>query len=249
MIKSRAIPVFAVIALILSATLEISAYPAIELKYDDGESDASYNLYISGEGWVAYAVEFTPPELPWVLTAVRICYGTGGLGKEVLRIEIWDPKRRTYFTYNVTFIRDSGCYIRDIPDVMINFTPFYLVVLLEWWEGGLLSPRINADCDTPAGRSYKASVVGGNVLREKLRCNLMIGAIGTSLDTYAGEPLTPVVLGNMRDELSSISTKVSSLERGLSNVTVRIDRLEKDLSSEVSNIERRISNIERDVSA
>ncbi|MEM4029947.1 MAG: hypothetical protein QXO02_08640 [Thermofilaceae archaeon] len=196
MVKSRAFPVFAVIALILSAALESPAYPAIELKYDSGEADIPYDLYISREGWVAYAVEFYPPELPWVLTAVRICYGKGGFGKEVLRIEVWDASLRTYFTYNVTFEKD-GCLIRDIPDVMINFTPFYIVVLLEQWEGGWLSPRINADCDTPAGRSYKASVVGGNILREKLKCNLMIGAIGTSLDAYAGEPLTPVVLGRV----------------------------------------------------
>ncbi|MEM1913402.1 MAG: hypothetical protein QW067_09705 [Thermofilaceae archaeon] len=235
MVKLRAVPVFAVIILILSATLESSAYPAIELKYDDGESDTSYNLYVSREGWVAYAVEFYPPELPWVLTAVRICYWKGSLGKEVLRIEIWDPERRTYFTYNVTF-DTSGCLIRDIPDVMINFTPFYIVVLLEWWEGGWLSPSIGVDCDTPAGKSYKASVVGGNILREKLKCNLMIRAIGTSLDAYAGEPLTPVVLGNMREELSSISTKVSSLERDLSNVTAKITMLEKDLSSRISRL-------------
>ncbi|MEM4455401.1 MAG: hypothetical protein QXH65_07570 [Thermofilaceae archaeon] len=196
MVKSRAFPVFAVIALILSAALESPAYPAIELKYDDGESDTLYNLYVDKEGWVAYAVEFYPPQLPWVLTAVRICYVRGGFGKEILRVEIWDPKLRTYFTYNVTFDKD-GCLIKDVPDVMINFTPFYLVVLLERWEGGWLRPSIGADCDTPAGRSYKASVVGGNVLQEKLKCNLMIGAVGTSLDAYAGESLTPVVLGRV----------------------------------------------------
>ncbi|MEM4687830.1 MAG: hypothetical protein QXH65_01720 [Thermofilaceae archaeon] len=235
MVKLRAVPVFAVIALILSAALESSAYPAIELKYDDGESDTSYNLYVDREGWVAYAVEFTPPELPWVLTAVRICYWKGGFGKEVVRIEIWDAERRTYFTYNVTF-DTSGCLIRDIPDVMVNFTPFYVVILLEWWEGGWLSPSIGVDCDTPAGKSYKASVVGGNILREKLKCNLMIRAIGTSLDAYAGKPLTPVVLGNMREELSSISTKVSSLEQDLSNVTAKITMLEKDLSSRISRL-------------
>ncbi|MEM0307750.1 MAG: hypothetical protein QXO64_02285 [Thermofilaceae archaeon] len=242
MVKSRAFPVFAVIILILSATLESSAYPAIELKYDDGEPDTYYD-FTRG---VVYAVEFTPPSLPWVLTAIRVYLDAWGNG--VLRIEVWDPNLRTYFVYRAELFLQQNIWLTvDIPDLMINFTPFFIVIQLE--KEGAIHPYMRVDTDAPAGRSYLAGIVGGNILYEKLRGNLMIRAVGTSLDAYAGEPLTPVVLGNMREELSSISTKVSSLERGLSNVTVRIDRLERDLSSGVSNIERRVSNIERDVSA
>ncbi|MEM2409906.1 MAG: hypothetical protein QW407_02525 [Thermofilaceae archaeon] len=248
MVKSRAVSVFAVIALILSAALDSSAYPAIELKYDDGKPDDCYRY---GLEWKrgAYAVEFTPPSLPWVLTAVRMYLRISVWRWYIsLRIEIWDPNLRTYFAYNVSITSSPGSkdwFTVDIPDVVINFTPFYLVVLpIESPDSSLC-----ADLDSPAGRSYLAGVVGGNILYEKLKCNLMIRAVGTSLDAYAGEPLTPVVLGNMREELSSVSTKVSSLERGLSNVTVRIDRLEKDLSSRVSNIERDVSALKSEFSS
>jgi len=247
-VKSRAVSVFAVIALILSAALDSSAYPAIELKYDDGKPDDCYRY---GLEWKrgAYAVEFTPPSLPWVLTAVRMYLRISVWRWYIsLRIEIWDPNLRTYFAYNVSITSSPGSkdwFTVDIPDVVINFTPFYLVVLpIESPDSSLC-----ADLDSPAGRSYLAGVVGGNILYEKLKCNLMIRAVGTSLDAYAGEPLTPVVLGNMREELSSVSTKVSSLERGLSNVTVRIDRLEKDLSSRVSNIERDVSALKSEFSS
>lgn len=215
-------PLLLMSTLILAALLTslITAQPAVELYYDDGESDWYYSL-IEGNEPAAYGVEFDPPTTPWILTAVRLYYSPCNSKREILRIEVWDQDRRVYFSYAINvshYTGTSGWFIVDVPDLVINFTPFYVVVWLEKWGCVFLGPSIGYDSDRPQGKSYRAGVVGGNVLRYKLDRNVMIRVVGASAEAYTGEPLTPLVFGNLREELSSLAEKTTNLEKSLSSL-------------------------------